>query len=1404
MRRLNIKLFLVLIAGSGLFLGTLFTVHAFQTDSIGRALLARADKAEQEQDLRQATRYVSRYLELRPEDVEQRAHLARMLSDEQMATSPRARAQAIFVIEQVLLKDPHYHDLRLKLARLALAVDRVELAQQHLRPLQSALRDNGEVEHLLAQVAAAQKNWTEAAAWERKAIQHAPQQIDSYVFLADVLRRQSGSDKDVAAAAEADRIIDDLVKKNPDSPAAHLARWQYRKQWVGLADAQKTAADDVAAALRLAPDDADALVAAAELAQAEHQPERARRYLENGKRACPHDPRMYRELAVLELRQEHRTEALACLRDGVRSLPGPSQAELLWTLGNVLIDGGEVAEARAVVAQMVKARAANVAVDYLNARLHIHDANWAAAARLLDRTRLQLANQPELSSQVDLLLAQCFEQLDDPAARLSALGRTISRDPTSVAARVGLAGALAAAGRVDEALEQYRQLVVLPGAPPTSWIEMARLMVVRELQRTQQAAGTSGPAPRNPKPAANWKRVEDVLAKAEQANPGSVDLIILRAEVLLARGKMEAARQLLSDAARAQKDKVQLWAAQASLALLASEGKDVKEALRLLDEARKYAGDTVELRLVRTDFWARQGGPQAVKALAALAGDLDRFSPRDQSRVLGAIAVASYQIGETKEAARLWNRLAQEPHSKSDLRLRLLLFDLALQASDDAAMQRLVGELKQIEGDQGTLWRYTGAVRLIQRARLGDRAGLAEARTLLDQVVARRQEWPSVFVARADLDEVNNNLDQAIANYRQAISLGERSPRVVRQLVQLLYKQQRYDEADQEVRRLQEQTTDQAELHRLQKLQVDISLLNEDRDRAVKLVEGLAANSKDYRDHLWQGQVLAASGLRDEEAEKELRQAVALGDTVPETWIALVQFLTRKQRPDDATQAIEQATSKLPADKKSLALAACYEMVGQTDRAATLYLQTLAGKPADVALIQAVAAFYLRAGKISDAETQLRKLIDHQVEATPRDMAWARRNLALALATRGQYVRAFALVGLRTEANGQIAEKPIANDDDATEELRVRAQVLAAQPWGEARKKAIALLDQLGTRRALLPDDQFLLAQLCDADGAWPKARDILRLLTGPAKNAGYLAYYAQAALVHRDVAEAERCIGHLEQLEKTRRLDANALRAVELRTVLLEQKGQKDKARELLRAHVNRAGARPEEVFLLIGALRRQGKNAEALALCTKARATCPAETVAQATLAAVRAANVGEEIYGPLEAWLKDQCAKKPASAQLWLNLADLQDLRGRYADAESYCRKALEQDPRNPVALNNLAWLMAQRAGKAGEALPLINLAIEVAGPRGELLDTRASVYIALNQPERAVKDLEVALADGSMPTRYFHLAQAQRQANNAKQAVEALQKATSAGLTKAEQLHPVERAAFLKLKGELEQR
>jgi Tfp pilus assembly protein PilF len=113
----------------------------------------------------------------------------------------------------------------------------------------------------------------------------------------------------------------------------------------------------------------------------------------------------------------------------------------------------------------------------------------------------------------------------------------------------------------------------------------------------------------------------------------------------------------------------------------------------------------------------------------------------------------------------------------------------------------------------------------------------------------------------------------------------------------------------------------------------------------------------------------------------------------------------------------------------------------------------------------------------------------------------------------------------------------------------------------------------------------------------------------------------------------------------------------------------------------------------------------------------------------------------------------------------------------------------EPNHLVALNNLAWLLAHRGAKGEEALALINQALLAYGPRGDLLDTRALVFLSMQQCERARADLEAAIRDTPTATRYFHLGRVLRLANDPAGASSALLKAKSLGL-KRSQLHPAE--------------
>ena len=160
---------------------------------------------------------------------------------------------------------------------------------------------------------------------------------------------------------------------------------------------------------------------------------------------------------------------------------------------------------------------------------------------------------------------------------------------------------------------------------------------------------------------------------------------------------------------------------------------------------------------------------------------------------------------------------------------------------------------------------------------------------------------------------------------------------------------------------------------------------------------------------------------------------------------------------------------------------------------------------------------------------------------------------------------------------------------------------------------------------------------------------------------------------------------------------------------------------------------------------------------------------------MAVLRAArDKGPPAASKVEKWLqgrdRPEDGEEGSGATLYLHLADLKDLQGDYDQAIFNCREALKLDDRNVVAMNNIAWLLAKR-GKASEALDLINRAITLAGERAELLDTRATVQLALARTDEALKDLNDASVGGAgaLPMRDFRSGPGPLQANNRKEAV-----------------------------------
>jgi tetratricopeptide (TPR) repeat protein len=1444
MRKFNAKLFLVLLVVAAAGAGAVFGAHCYQYPRIAEALLWQAARAEEQGQLERAARYLQRYLEFAPRDDAERAHLARIWAGDAFAGLPKARARALGLLDQVLTRDPGQAELRRLLVRVALEIGRVKAARDNLQvllpekdatwpagpePAPDAAR--GELEALWGQLYEAETKPARAITLYAQAVHDAPRQQVSYARLAALLRRQPETDPQRRAAndARADELMDRLVKNNPESYESYLARWRYRREFGLLKDQGvlhagrlREYSEDVAQALKRVPKDreVEVLLAASDVERLwadqvealpvdSDDPEAALKERKAEARKHRDEARKYLEQG-LRVETEAPPAGAGAAKPEARRLTEAARYQLLWYLGTLWLDeadpgdpspdGGAraAAEAEKVIARLRKTKAPPASADYLQARLLMARRQWAEAAALLEQARPVLQSQGELAAQVDLFLGLCYKQLEEPGQALAAYARALEWDRQSVPALVGMADALWAQGRHDDAMTNYRQAMAQARVPPGGWLGLAALEIERQLQKER--------------PERSWDEALRHLDRAEKGQKArSAEAAVLRAEILMGQGKLEEAKDALEKARDQQPDKVELWVALADLDTFRNKGYGV---LRLLDEAErdpKLAG-RVELRLARAHYWStRKGDPEAAAALARLTDGMDKLGADDQARLLSGLAEAQYQAGNPAAARALLAEMARRPQFHNDLRVRLLLFDLAAKAGDEAGMRQALDEIRAAERSQGAFGLFGEALALVWRARERKEAGkLGDARFLLDRVDRIRPGWSRVLLARAEVEELAGNPEEAINLLKRAIEQGERGQETVQRLVVLLYQRGRYVEAKEELLRLQRGPAQSPQM-RLVQAGLEMHTGGSPLKDLEALTRDVSEEARDPRYLAALAEILGAAGQADK-AEAKLTEATERAPKDPEAWVARVRFLASRNRSAEAEAIIKEAAGRLAPEQVPLMAAQGYEALGMADTAAARYEEALARRPDDITTVRSAARFYLQARRLGPATALLERIVKGEVRsATDRDVAWARHGLAVVLAASTDFrsfQKALGLVELKLDEHGALVGAPdAAGRAGSADGQLAQARVLATQPQRQFRQKAIQLFEAVQRAGRLEANDRFILALLYDADGVWPKANELFRgLVASNGQVPDYLAQYALRLLRAGQRDEAAGLVDRLEALEKARDLPAGALGSVELRARVLENSGKGDEALELLRNYVKRRGARPEEMLFLIASLGRQKRFAEAFELCPEAWQKCPPEAAGGVTVALLRAMTPTDEQTRRAEGWLQSAIGKHAENMALRMHLADLYDMRGRYEQSEELYRLVLKKEPGNVIALNNLAWLLARRADNgddprhAAEALPLIDAAVQGVGRRADLLDTRGLVRLAQGQTDEALSDLREATADVPTPARLFHLACAHHRAKDREGAARALREAKKLGLQVAT-LHPLEQKRCRQLLEEL---
>lgn len=1454
-KRLAILIGVIALLGGGGYL-----LWTFQVDRLAHGVVVQAERAEKEGRYEQAEELYRQHLAVVPGDVEVQIKYADMLLKGEK--SSRRQEDALAIFGDVLRQYPGREDVRRRAAELAFEMGRLEAARGHLDILLKAAEKDGHLEYLMARCCEQDGEPVPAEERYAGAIEHgAPERFEAAQRRAAILRDKLDRKK------EADGAIEAMVKSGRDDYRAYLGRGRYLE---GETDASRKAMRlaagaavgfacsgirDFFKAMELAPPDRpEVYLEVARAVERDSGLDAARQVLDKGLAAAPKAAELYRELAVLEQKAGRVDRAIDALDLGLKALP--EDVGLRAQLAMILAARGEAESGRLnlQVAELERMGASPTFTRYLKAYNHFNKRAFREARGILTSLQPDVAQAGPLKSAVNLLLARCYAETGDLEQQQDAIQRAMNETPNDPAARMTLIQSLIRRGDLEGVIREYRELYSLD--PKFARIPLATYLIdrIRRMPRDQR----------------DWREVERLLAEAMEASPGAIEPALLHARLLVeqaadrdpeGKAAIEAKAYDVMETIRAKSPKdPRPWMLQAELRM--RQG-DLDGAQARLDQAGGQVGDRVELRLARMDVAMARPVPQARAALNELGRGLNSFSPEDRRRLLTALSADLLRLRDLDGAYAALEQLTRD--EPQNLQPRIQLFELALQSGDAKRAEEQLRQIEHLDETSGQLhrgqylaWKARGATDPVAR-----RKGREEARGLLTELRAKHADLAGIPLALAGLDEEEaaeagadqeaqgrEKLESAITLYRQAIQMGQRDPALVRHYIQLLFRAGRGGEALNFYTQMPSIGQYAGDLGRAV---TDFALANRDYQQAEDIArKAVADNPGDFQARVWLSQVLM-SERKNEDAERVLRQAIDVAKAEPDRWITLVRFLTLTRQFDKAGQAVREAEAPLAA--RPLALAQCCEVMGKSlelgdpDSAKAWFgqargwfdkAQQALKDPADLTVKRQLAKFLLDTNAAAEAQGLFKDILKQAEDGKSAALAtWARRGLAQA------YVNANP--PRTAEALALFSAKPGQGGDP--DDLRVMAAIHEAQGTPEGRRQAIQDFETLiGRGAAATPEDRRRLAQLLEAVGEWPRAREQFRELIRQtegrdaetlARRPIYLELFIAALLGHHKAGDDTDLAEARDLVEKLKAIPGNPTAPVLLEARIDKAAGQVESATKRIREYADRPGVTAaarlrlaelaERIGLtdaaewvyrrvadepssdpnginkagLAGFLARRGKFKEALDICEGLWANPKAREITAnmcvAMLCGDASASVDDAQIRRVVGWFERAVAESPRTMVYLVGLGNLYERLGDYPRAEDAYRRAVKINDRDGIASNNLAWLIALREDKGKEALDLINNAIRARGPLPEYLDTRGMVYLAAGEGQRAIADLEAAFRAAPTPSKYFHLAQAYLLLKDKDKARKALVAGKTRGLPGG--LHRLEVASYNKVASEL---
>ena len=1379
--RINVKVVVILLLAAILLMAGAAVGYKVRKRIMANRALEAGQAALEKQDWSEACKQLRTYLSKYTDDLEVMAQFA----DANLQVRPLEPGHigaAVGAYRQLLRSKPGDAEICRKLAVLYSGIGNHTEAAYVCRQRLEKDPTDAMAQFRLAKALAAQRKHAEAMEVLQELVAAHPDNVKAYGLLS-TLAAQADS---VGSIESARSWLDQAVEAAPQSAEALAQRARFQRIF---ARDSAGAEQDLRAAAALQPEDPSVILTLAEewmtwgnLEQADsvlQQAEQIDRAKLDEFEIDPDAFALTRFLIAgrLALRQGASERGAAVADQALEQLPQHRRRTFLPAAVDLYLADGRIDDARQALEDYRQASQTQRGISpAVSDAIALLEATIAQAEgkpyRVIDLLDDLIVRRPDSKQTVQLLWEAC-RQTGQPGRAAKHLEEYVTRQPGDADAMLELA-------------RSYRSRDWVKTLKYAAQAERAGESDATSLRIEAILHGGSGPLTK-----LMIAQLEAELASLQKSRPADATIPMLLAFLHVGQGQHDKAITELEQALATCDDPLP---AAMQLAKIHADRGQTDQAVEVCQAAIARWPDAGAPRMILAEMLSKAG--RAPEARAALDEAVQALTGDQQASAQLTLAQYMLSQGERQEAIELLDRAAAD--RSEDAGPRLVLLSLPEVSRDAPKAQKLIDELKTIEGEGGLRWR-------VEQARLWLRDKDWESRRqnieeMLTRCIEADPAWAAPVVVLGDVYEMVGQDEQAEETYRRMLSSGLAEVTVTNALLQLLHRQGRMSEANEVLDRLPERLSGTP---LMSTYRAGTAFETGDYAGAIEELQELA--SADPNAALTRVLLAKLVYIHEKDAERAFRlldEAAAVAPDLAAVTSTRAAILNQEGRGNDAVQRLNAEVDRRGDFTAYRMRAEYYVTTGQPDLAEQdlIHLTKLPDSAADG--YAALGEFYLQTGRTNEAIDAWRA----GLAETPQH-----RNLRRMLAT---VLLADPDEGKRSEGWNVLQSLLADFPDDARARL-VQAKALLNEHTADAAQQAEGILEQLVEKDARNIEAHLLLVRVAQqeadpdkaearltralganaqdtrlrllragmeaAAGRTPAARELAQaVLNSDPDSVGARNVIAELALLSGDTTTAREFNDQalaLNQADETAQM---------LHARILDAEGRRGEAVKALTAYSETAaGSVSVPVKTALAMLcTTQGDFTTATDLLDQAEKLAPGDAdVFTARLKWLATQDKFAEISAALNQWRTDHpqqsavllaggwllassgtddhmrtaktlfeqvLTQQANNAEAQFGLAQVAYRLGDLDTAVQVYRKLLELEPYHRQALNELAWILGVEQGNPQEGLVLADRAAARYPDDPHVLDTRGVLLTALDRLAEARQDLEHCVENtGELP-------------------------------------------------------